>query len=201
MEIILKYFPELTEHQRSQFAQLQALYTEWNEKINVISRKDIDQLYLHHVLHSLALVKVQNFKDGQRVLDVGTGGGFPGIPLAIYYPGIHFHLVDSIGKKLKVVQAIAKDLGLQNITTEHNRVERLRGKYDYIVSRAVAPTLQLYRWTQHLIKETDHGGWLLLKGGNLEDELKPIKRFHAVHALNSFFKEPFFETKKVVQIL
>ena len=176
MDLLLKYFPNLTQLQISQFSQLQELYKDWNLKINVVSRKDIDELYLRHVLHSLGIAKVVQFKPNTKVLDVGTGGGFPGIPLAILFPETQFHLVDSIGKKIKVVNDVSEGLGLQNIKTTHGRVEEIKGTYDFIVSRAVAQMETFVFWTKGKInKKQQHpikNGILYLKGGDLSDELK-----------------------------
>ena len=176
MDLLLKYFPNLTQLQISQFSQLQELYKDWNLKINVVSRKDIDELYLRHVLHSLGIAKVVQFKPNTKVLDVGTGGGFPGIPLAILFPETQFHLVDSIGKKIKVVNDVTEGLGLQNIKTTHGRVEEIKGTYDFIVSRAVAQMETFVFWTKGKInKKQQHpikNGILYLKGGDLSDELK-----------------------------
>jgi len=199
--LLLKYFPDLGDKQKDQLAQLENIYRAWNEKINVISRKDIDHLYERHVLHSLAIAKIQSFGDGQNILDVGTGGGFPGIPLAVLYPNAHFHLVDSIAKKLKVIDAVATTIGLRNVTTKHERMEKLKGQYDFIVSRAVAKTQQLCHWTHHLLSDHPDASWLLLKGGDLDAELAELKRPHSVHSLANFFEEPFFETKKIVRVL
>lgn len=201
-EIIFSYFPDLTEHQKKQFDQLFDLYSEWNAKINVISRKDIDNLYINHVLHSLGIAKVIAFKKGASVLDVGTGGGFPGIPLAILFPETNFHLVDSIGKKITVVNEVAKGIGLQNLTTAHMRAEQVKGKYDFIVSRAVTRLKEFYGWIHQKVKpQSMHAidnGILYLKGGDLDEELAELKKLHQVYDLSDYFKEDFFETKKVV---
>jgi len=203
MEIILKYFDTLTETQRAQFAQLQALYQDWNLKINVVSRKDIDELYLRHVLHSLAIAKVMPFQPGTKVMDVGTGGGFPGIPLAILFPETSFHLVDSIGKKIKVVNEVVAGLGLQNVTTANCRVEEVKGTYDFIVSRAVAQMETFVHWIRNKVhKKHQHplkNGILYLKGGDLTEELAVFPKAK-VHALSEFFEEEFFETKKLVYL-
>ena len=202
--IITNYFTELSSGQKNQFDQLGSLYSEWNEKINVISRKDIEELYERHVLHSLAIAKFISFKEGTRVLDVGTGGGFPGIPLAIMFPEVHFHLVDSIGKKIKVVEEVASAVGLKNLSAEHNRMEKVKGPFDFVVSRAVAPTRQLYLWTHRLIapgfKNDKANGWILLKGGDLKAELKEAKVPFKMKNISNYFREPFFETKKVIYI-
>ncbi len=201
-EIIFKYFPDLSEPQKKQFSQLFDLYVEWNTKINVISRKDIDNLYINHVLHSLGIAKVNTFKKGSAVLDVGTGGGFPGIPLAILFPDTHFHLVDSIGKKITVVKEVAKGVGLQNVTAEQIRAEQVKGKYDFVVSRAVTRLKEFYSWIHQKVKsESVHtldNGILYLKGGDLDAELAELKRLHQVFELSDYFSEEFFETKKVV---
>lgn len=202
--IVYKYFPDLTDHQKEQFDALGSLYAEWNEKINVISRKDIEELYERHVLHSLAIAKFMDFKDGSSILDVGTGGGFPGIPLAILFPNVQFLLVDSIGKKIKVCNEVASEINLQNLTAEHERMEKVKGEFDFVVSRAVAQTRQLYNWTRHLIskEQKNHlpNGWLLLKGGDLKEELNATHLQREVVELPDYFDEPFFETKKVVYL-
>lgn len=204
MEIILKYFPHLNSRQIHLFEQLQPLYAEWNAQINVISRKDFDAFYEHHVLHSLGIAKVQGFVPKTRVLDVGTGGGFPGIPLAILFPEVQFHLVDSIGKKIKVVQNVAGALGLQNVKAEQIRAEQLRGKYDFVVSRAVTRLPEFSRWVSAKISKQQinalPNGILYLKGGDLREELKPFGRKVFVQELSEYFDEPFFETKKVVHL-
>jgi len=203
-QVIYTYFPELTEDQKSKFDMLGSLYAEWNEKINVISRKDIDQLYTRHILHSLAIAKEVQFDAGTRILDIGTGGGFPGIPLAIMYPESDFLLVDSIGKKIKVVQEVAQAIGLSNLKAEHTRAEKVKGKFDFIVSRAVARTKMLFNWSAHLVKPSTHAtqanGYYLLKGGDLDEELKELKRPYSISDISNHFEDPFFETKKVVHI-
>jgi 16S rRNA (guanine527-N7)-methyltransferase len=204
MDIILKYFSRLTPEQKMMFEQLLPLYTDWNAKINVISRKDIDQLYERHVLHSLAIAKFIRFTPGTRVLDVGTGGGFPGIPLAVLFPETHFHLVDSIGKKIKVVNAVAESLGLKNVTAEQIRVEQLKGKYDFVVSRAVTQLPEFFSWVQKNISQKQQNavpnGILYLKGGNLDAETRPYKKRAFVQELSGYFDEEFFETKKLVHV-
>jgi len=203
-DLIFQYFPNLTDQQKLQFRQLHALYKEWNDKINVISRKDIDNLYVNHVLHSLGIAKVVAFRPGATVLDVGTGGGFPGIPLAILFPETRFHLVDSIGKKITVVRNVASGIGLKNLTAEQIRAEQVKGEYDFIVSRAVTRLKEFYGWiNKKTKKESVHelfNGILYLKGGDLEEELQELKRPYTVYDLSNYFSEPFFETKKVVYV-
>jgi len=201
LELILKHFPDLSPIQISQFEQLYDLYLHWNKKINVISRKDIDHLYTHHILHSLSIAKIIELGKAQNILDFGTGGGFPGIPLAIYYPKVQFHLVDSINKKITVVDNIAKALSLENITTSHQRVEDIKGlKFDAITCRAVASTEQIIAWTAHLLKKNSLG-WLLLKGGDLTNELATIKNHSIkIHELYPFFKISFFKEKYLLNI-
>lgn len=203
-EIIYKYFPDLSDSQKSQIERLFALYEEWNAKINVISRKDIEQLYERHVLHSLAVAKFTSFAPNSKILDVGTGGGFPGIPLAILFPECHFHLVDSIGKKITVVNEVASALGLSNLTAEHQRMEKVKGKYDFIVSRAVAQTKQLFIWAHQKVSKDQHNdldnGMILLKGGDLTQEMKEFGRRYIEKDLSEYFEEAFFETKKIVYI-
>ncbi|MEQ8904811.1 16S rRNA (guanine(527)-N(7))-methyltransferase RsmG [Ekhidna sp.] len=202
IEIILKYFPDLTEKQQDQIAQLQSLYEEWNAKINVVSRKDIEQLYERHVLHSLAIAQFTQFVPGSKILDVGTGGGFPGIPLAILYPDAHFHLVDSIGKKITVVQEVANAIGLENLTAEHQRMEKVKGKYDFVVSRAVAQTKQLFIWAHQKVSKEQRNdldnGMILLKGGDLTQEMKEFGRRYIEKDLSDYYSEEFFETKKII---
>lgn len=204
MEIINKYFPELTEEQREQFAALYDLYTDWNSKINVISRKDITNLYEHHVLHSLAIAKAIQFRPETEVMDLGTGGGFPGIPLAIMFPDAHFHLVDSIGKKVKVATEIAQSVGLKNVTTRHCRAEDEKKKFDFIVSRAVMPLADLIKIVRKNIRKEQKNsypnGILCLKGGDLSRELAPFKHKAEVIDLNNYFNEEYFDTKKLVYI-
>lgn len=203
-EIIYRYFPDLTEKQKEQFERLEGLYTEWNAQINVISRKDIDMLYERHVLHSLGIAKVCRFADDSEVLDVGTGGGFPGIPLAILFPEVSFHLVDAVGKKIKVVEEVAAGLGLTNVKTEHQRVEQLRGTYDFIVSRAVTRMGPFLGWVQNKINRNHFSsldnGILYLKGGDLGEEMKEVRRKFRIYDLKDYFQEEFFDTKKVVYI-
>lgn len=203
VELIYSHFPDLTERQRDQFAALQDLYTEWNAKINVISRKDMESFYEKHVLHSLGIAKVYSFKPGQKVLDVGTGGGFPGIPLAILFPETQFHLVDSIGKKIKVVLAVAEALGLENVRADHGRAEEFKGPYDFVVSRAVTEMQRFVPWIKGKISQKNLdsdriNGLLYLKGGDLAEELGSIKA--RISNLSNFFTSEFFETKKVVYL-
>ena len=202
VELITHYFSGLTKTQVDQFAKLLPLYKDWNEKINVISRKDIDHLYERHVLHSLGIAKIISFAPGTQVLDVGTGGGFPGIPLAILFPEVKFHLVDSIGKKIKVVREIAAALGLQNVTSEHGRVEGIKNKFDFAVSRAVAPLAEMISWLRPLIvpgnKSSLPNGLIFLKGGDLSDEIKESGKSVTVFDLKDFFEEDFFLGKKVL---
>lgn len=202
-EIVFKYFPNLSEQKKNQFLLLSELYKDWNQKINVVSRKDIDELYMRHVLHSLGIAKIQMFKKGAAVLDVGTGGGFPGIPLAILHPDVEFTLVDSIGKKIKVVDEVVKGLNLNNVSTVNSRVEEVNGQFDFIVSRAVAAMPTFTHWVKGRIKkESIHprrNGILYLKGGDLTEELKDYKTVE-IFELSAFFSEDFFETKKVVYL-
>ncbi|WP_456102501.1 16S rRNA (guanine(527)-N(7))-methyltransferase RsmG [Phocaeicola plebeius] len=204
MDIILKYFPNLSEIQQQQFAALYDLYTDWNSKINVISRKDITNLYEHHVLHSLGIAKVMQFRPETTVMDLGTGGGFPGIPLAILFPETHFHLVDSIGKKVKVATEIANAIGLKNVTTRHCRAEEEKQLFDFVVSRAVMPLTDLLKIIRKNIKKEQHNalpnGLICLKGGELEREVMPVKHQTLMYDLKDYFEEEFFETKKVVYV-
>lgn len=203
MDLIRKYFPDLTEDQITKLEKLKPLYEEWNSQINVISRKDMDLFYEHHVLHSLGIAKVQSFLPKTNVLDIGTGGGFPGIPLAILFPETQFLLVDSIGKKIKVVKEVVKNLGLSNVEAQHIRGEEVKGQYNFIISRAVTHFSKFLPWTEGKIKpngkkvEGLKNGILYLKGGDLTEELKVVK-FYRIYELNSFFNEEFFDTKKVV---
>lgn len=203
MELILKYFQNLSKNQIIQFEKLESLYQDWNLKINVVSRKDIDELYLRHVLHSLAIARFIKFKDNTKILDVGTGGGFPGIPLAILFPNCTFHLVDSIAKKMKVVDEVVEGLQLKNVHTTHVRVENIKGHYDFIVSRAVAAMPTFVNWTKgKLAKEHKNNfknGILYLKGGDLTEELKDFKTAK-IYNLSDYYSEPFFETKKIVYL-
>jgi len=204
MNLILKYFPDLTDNQKRQFEMLEPLYKEWNEQINVVSRKDIDELYTRHILHSLAIAKLIEFKPNTKVLDVGTGGGFPGIPLAILFPKTQFYLVDSIGKKIKVVKEVANAIGLTNLEADHMRAEKVKFKYDFIVSRAVTSLPKFNNWIRGKFNITSRhklkNGLLYLKGGDLTEELKEAGRKHEIFDIPDFFEEDFFETKKIVYI-
>ncbi len=209
MEIIHRYFPDLSKTQMQQFEMLQNLYAEWNEKINVISRKDVDNLYERHILHSLSIAKFMSFRPNTKVLDIGTGGGFPGVPLAILFPETEFVLCDSIAKKVHVAETISETIGLRNTDFVIGRVEQIKEKFHFIVSRAVAQSEQLYRWTQHKLEQhsfnAKFNGYLLLKGGDLKDEIKTLKTLNRkLHIeeipLQTWFKEEFFETKKLVYI-
>lgn len=207
MELILKYFPNLTDLQKVQFEQLEPLYRDWNDKINVISRKDIDNLYLHHVLHSLAIAKVIEFKPGAAVLDIGTGGGFPGIPLAILFPESKFTLVDSIGKKIRVVQEVSQAIGLENVVALHQRVEEFKQRqFDFAVTRAVTTLDKLYQWSSRLIKNKEQhvlpNGLIALKGGSLWEEIKtlPNDSYTEEYPITDFFKEAYFQEKFVVYV-
>lgn len=201
-QLILSYFPELTDKQIEQLDRLQDLYADWNSKINVISRKDMDQFYIHHVLHSLGIARVMGFQPGTKVLDIGTGGGFPGIPLAILFPDTHFHLVDSIGKKITVVKDVAKQLKLSNVEAQQARAESLVRKYDFVISRAVTRMINFYPWVQGKIKKEDFNeypnGILYLKGGEVDEEMEETGKSYVTYHLEDYFKEDFFETKKVV---
>ncbi|MBP6335682.1 MAG: 16S rRNA (guanine(527)-N(7))-methyltransferase RsmG [Bacteroidia bacterium] len=204
ISIIEKYFPQLSELQKEKFRKLSTLYAEWNQKINVISRKDMENLYLHHVLHSLSIARVIQFEKGTRILDAGTGGGFPGIPLAILFPDCTFHLVDSIGKKITVVKAISEELGLTNLTAEKERVELINQKFDFVVSRAVTSLKEMYGWTNKLVqaggKNTLQNGILFLKGGELHQEILELSRKVLTFELSDFFKEDFFNLKKIIYV-
>lgn len=219
MEIILKYFSEFTDEQLKQFAALEDLYKDWNEKINVISRKDIDGLYEKHVLHSLSIAAAFHFADGTEIVDLGCGGGFPGVPLAIFFPNVHFHLVDSIAKKLKVVNEVSRAIGLKNVTTQHSRIEDIKNrKFDYVISRAVAPLKDLWRWSKPLLadakkqkaKSEDLDGapkgvnqapaLICLKGGDLAKEIQESQARPQVLPIKEIFDEPFFEEKYLVYV-
>ncbi|HPW61242.1 MAG TPA: 16S rRNA (guanine(527)-N(7))-methyltransferase RsmG [Cyclobacteriaceae bacterium] len=203
-EIIFHYFPSLSERQKDQINQLGNLYKEWNDKINVVSRKDIENIYINHVLHSMGIAKVMSFNPRADVLDVGTGGGFPGIPLAILFPETHFHLVDSIGKKITVVSEVSKALGLKNVKAEQIRAEQIKGKYDFVVSRAVTRMKEFYGWVNNKIKDDSthalDNGILYLKGGDLDEEMNELKCPYSIYNLSDYFKEEFFETKQVVYV-
>ena len=202
--LIKQYFPEITEKQLEQFELLFPLYSEWNEKINVVSRKDIDNLMIHHVLHSLAIAKIIPFRSGTEILDVGTGGGFPGIPLAILFPEVKFMLVDSIGKKIKVVQGVSESLGLTNVTALNVRAEDVDQDFEFIISRAVTRITPFYYWVKNKISPNHfhilRNGLICLKGGDLTEELVELGKKHKVFELSSLFKEEFFESKKVVYV-
>ncbi len=204
MEEILKYFPNLSDDQRRQLEQLDGLYHDWNSKINVISRKDIDNLYLHHVLHSLAIARFTRFKAGTRVLDFGTGGGFPGIPLAILFPETSFTLIDGTGKKVRVADEVAKAVGLKNVTAVHRRGEEEKGQYDFVVSRAVMPLPDLMKIVRKNIARKSsnaiENGVIVLKGGDIADEVKPFKHIAEVNEINSWFSEEWFNEKYVIYI-
>lgn len=202
--IIAKYFPSLTDKQKSQFEKLGPAYKEWNDKINVVSRKDIDNLYINHVLHSLGIARAITFNAGSTVLDVGTGGGFPGVPLAILFPETQFHLVDSIGKKITVVKEVSKAVGLQNVTAEQIRAEQVKDKYDFIVSRAVTRMKEFHGWVHNKVKKESthelHNGILYLKGGDIDEEMAEVGKRYRVFELSEYFEEDFFETKKVIYL-
>lgn len=213
MEVVLKYFSDFTPAQLQQFQQLEELYKEWNEKINVISRKDIDSLYEKHVLHSLSIAAVFQFQPGTSIIDLGTGGGFPGIPLAIFFPEVQFHLTDSIGKKLKVVNEVASAIGLKNVTTQHTRTEEIQNrKFDFVVSRAVAPLRDLWRWSLPILKakgqgqfaiadeEKIYGGLICLKGGDLTEEVKESGLHPIVWEIDKLFSEDFFKQKYILSV-
>ncbi len=203
-DAVFEYFPNLTLEQRRQIEQLDALYHDWNAKINVISRKDIDNLYMHHVLHSLGIAKVADFRPGTAILDMGTGGGFPGIPLAILFPECRFKLIDSIGKKVKVAQAVAESIGLKNVVAEHRNVVEEKGKYDFIVSRAVMNAPDLVKLIRKNVSRQQQNalpnGLLCLKGGDVDEELAPFTKSSMVWDLKDYFSDEFFETKKVVYV-
>ena len=205
MQTLLKYFSDFTPTQQQQFQQLLPLYKDWNQKINVVSRKDIDQLYLHHVLHSLSIAAIINFKKGTSIIDMGSGGGFPGIPLAIFFPEVKFHLVDSIGKKLKVVDEVAAAIGLHNVTTQHCRVEEIKNrKFDFAISRAVAPLKDLWTWAKPLIKPAGinevANGLICLKGGDLHNEISESRTRPKMMSIYDIFPEEYFKEKYVLQV-
>lgn len=206
-DLITKYFTDFTPHQLQQFEALESLYKEWNEKINVISRKDMEQIYLHHVLHSLSIAAIINFKKGTEIIDIGCGGGFPGIPLAIFFPDVHFHLVDSIAKKLKVVNAISDSIGLKNITTQHTRAEAIKNKkFDFAISRAVAPLKELWIWSNPLLKKQTiidqelTNGLICLKGGDLHQEIFESNTKPSMMSVYNIFKEDFFKEKFILYV-
>lgn len=205
ISIIEKYFPNLSDVQKSQFAALDALYQDWNSKINVISRKDMDNFYEHHVLHSLGIAKFTDFAEGTEILDLGTGGGFPAIPLAIIFPNVTFHAIDGVGKKIKVLNAVAESIGLTNIKGEHLRAEDVKAKYDYVVSRAVMQMPDLMKLARPLLKPVASSalpvGVIALKGGDLTEELKPLGRNAMSESLTNYFEEEFFSTKSVVYVM
>lgn len=204
MDIIKIYFPTITDLQAEQFAQLEGLYNDWNSKINVISRKDIQNLYEHHVLHSLGIAKIVNFRDGTNIMDLGTGGGFPGIPLAILFPNVSFHLIDSIGKKVRVANEVATALGLKNVRFSHARAEEIKDKYDFVVTRAVMPMVDLVKVARKNIQKEQHNalpnGIIALKGGELNSEIASMRDISTVWDLGDYFEEEFFKTKKVVHV-
>lgn len=204
IELLLRYFPQLTETQQQQFSQLQSLYADWNSKINVISRKDIDNLYERHILHSLAIAKIISFRPGTTVMDIGTGGGFPGVPLAIFFPEATFHLIDSIGKKIKVATEVSTAIGLKNISFRHCRGQEEKGKFDFVVSRAVMPLGDLVKIVRKNISSKQANalpnGLICLKGGELEHEVQAFKNDVTVYNLSDYFPEEFFETKKGVYL-
>lgn len=203
-QLIEAHFPDLTPIQKKQFEQLKSVYAHWNAQINVISRKDLDEFYTRHVLHSLAIAKVMEFLPESQVLDVGTGGGFPGIPLAILFPETQFHLVDSIGKKIKVVKEVALELGIENVKATHARAEQIEGKFDFVVSRAVTAMPAFLPWIDGKIKSKSHhplkNGLLYLKGGDLTEEMATVKQPTTYYTIPTYFSDPFFETKKVVYL-
>lgn len=204
MEEILKYFTGLTEQQKAQFAALYDLYSDWNQKINVISRKDIENLYEHHVLHSLAIAKALHFREGTHILDFGTGGGFPGIPLAIMFPDCSFKLIDGTGKKIKVATDVANNIGLKNVVAEHLRGEDEKGQYDFVVSRAVMPLCDLMKIVKKNISKSQHNsmpnGIFCLKGGDITEEIKPFKKIAEVSKINSWFTEEWFKEKNLIYV-
>ena len=204
MDIIQKYFPDLTPHQLEQLAKMGTVYKSWNEKINLISRKDIDFLYERHILHSMAIGKIIKFTAGTRIMDVGTGGGFPGIPLAVLFPQVRFHLIDSVGKKIKAVQSIIQELMLTNAETEQVRANEVKGKFDFIVCRAVTTLPEFVKWTWNKVSPLQHNalpnGILYLKGGDIDEEIRKYRNRSYVYLLSEIFTEPYFETKKLIYL-
>jgi 16S rRNA (guanine527-N7)-methyltransferase len=204
VNIILKYFPEITAEQKDQFSRMGSVYMEWNEKVNLISRKDLENFYERHVLHSLSLIRIIDFEPGTTILDAGTGGGFPGIPLAIIFPECHFHLVDSTRKKLKAVESISENLGLKNITTEHTRLENLRGSYDFIASRAVTTLPKIWELTNKNISKDSFNelpnGIFYLKGGDIDKEIRGVPAKAVIYEVSEFFEEEFFKSKKAIHL-
>lgn len=204
IDVILNYFPQINEKQKLQFSKLRGLYEIWNSRINVISRKDLDNLYINHILHSLGIAKVISFEPDTKILDAGTGGGFPGIPLAILFPECHFHLVDSIAKKITVVQEISIALDLKNVTTSVSRVEKINDRYDFVISRAVTRMKEFYNWVKNLVLKKNRNslanGILYLKGGDLTEEMAEVNKANHIYPLSNYFNESFFETKKVVYL-
>jgi len=202
--IIFQHFPRISTKQKEQYKSLQNLYIDWNSKVNVISRKDIDHLYIHHVLHSLVVGKIVEFKEGTTILDVGTGGGFPGIPLAILFPEVKFHLVDSIGKKIRVVKDIARELKLSNVEISQSRIENVKGHYDFIVSRAVSRMKTVYNWVESKVSgysfNTIANGIIFLKGGDVSEEIEELGIHHSIFEISDYFVADYFKTKKVIHI-
>lgn len=204
LDLILRYFPDLTDTQRDQFERMGPSYVNWNNQINVVSRKDAENIYERHILHSLAIAKLFRFAKGSRILDIGTGGGFPGVPLAVLHPDVNFHLVDSVGKKIMVVEEVCRELGITNVKATHDRAENVKSKYDFVISRAVTRFENFIPWTQNKfrpdMRNAFPNGILYLKGGDLTEELKTVRQDHDVFELTDWFKEEFFETKKLVHV-